>query len=106
MVDFTHWMAGMQFEIREGTVTDIASVPRYLRWAYDRASLGITSPFFHDFLMSCQGKYVNTMGEDVQLSWFSCHVFFLVAMLLDGISPRRAFLAFVAVLLGNRPIWK
>lgn len=105
MVDFTQWMAGLQFEIYQGTVTDIASIPHALRWMYDRASLGISAPFLHDFLCTSRGRFTNTFGEDAQISWFDTHLFFLVAMRLDGIPPRRALLAFLAVLLANRPIW-
>jgi Protein of unknown function (DUF1353) len=105
MVNFADWMSGIQFEIYQGTVTDIASIPRPLRWMYDRASLGITAPFLHDFLCTSRGKYTNTMGQEMQLSWFDVHLFFLVAMRLDGIAKRRAFLAFLAVVLCNRPIW-
>jgi hypothetical protein len=105
MVNFADWMSGIQFEIDKGTVTDIASIPHHLRWMYDRASLGITAPFIHDFLCTSRGKYINTMGEEIQLSWFDTQLFFLVAMRLDGIPPLRALLAFLAVLIGNRPIW-
>lgn len=106
MVDFADWMAGLQFEINEGTITDIASVPRCLRWAYDRASLGTSAPFYHDFLCTSKGKFTNTFGQEIQISWFDAQVFFLVAMRLDGIPTQRCLLAFLAVLLGNRPIWK
>lgn len=105
MVNFADWMSGVQFEIPVGTETDIASIPRTLRWMYDRASLGITAPILHDFLMMRKGRYINVMGQEVQLSWFDCHVFFLVAMRLDGIPPIRALLAFLAVTVGNRPIF-
>lgn len=105
LVNFADWMAALQFEIYKGTITDIASVPRCLRWMYDRASLGITAPFYHDFLCSFKGKFTNTFGQEVQLSWFDTQLFFLVAMRLDGIPPQRAFLAFLAVLIANRPRW-
>lgn len=105
MVNFADWMAPLQFEIYQGTQTDIASVPWYLRWLYDRASLGLTAPFFHDFLCTTKGKFINTQGTEVQISWFDAQMFFLNAMRLDGIPPRRAFLAFLAVIIGNRPRW-
>lgn len=105
MVDFTAWMAELQFEIHKGTITDIASIPRPLRWMYDRASLGFTAPYIHDFLCTCRGKFTNTFDKEVHVSWFDTHLFFLVAMRLDGIPPLRAFLAFLAVLIANRPIW-
>jgi Protein of unknown function (DUF1353) len=105
LVNFADWLAPLQFEIYRGTQTDIASVPWYLRWLYDRASMGFTAPFVHDFLCTAQGKFTNTQGQEIQLSWFDAQLFFLVAMRLDDIPPRRALLAFLAVLIGNRPKW-
>lgn len=104
-VDFAEWFEDFDFVIYEGTITDIASVPWYLRWILDRASLGISAPFLHDYLCEIKGKYINKKGQQIQLSWFDSHLMFLVAMRLDGVPPLRAFLAFVAVLIGNRPIW-
>jgi Protein of unknown function (DUF1353) len=105
LVNFADWLTPLQFEIYQGTCTDIASVPWYLRWLYDRASMGFTAPFIHDFLCTTQGKFTNMQGQEIQLSWFEAQLFFLVAMRLDGIPPRRAFLAFLAVVFGNRPVW-
>lgn len=105
MANFGYWVSPIQFEIYEGTITDIASVPWYLRWLYDRASFGIVAPYIHDFLCTAKGQFTNTFGEEVKISWFDVHLFFLVAMRLDGIPPRRALLAFLAVLIGNRPKW-
>lgn len=105
LVNFADWLTPWQFEIYEGTITDIATVPRCLRWMYDRASLGILAPYIHDFLCACRGRFINTFGDEVQISWFDAQLFFLVAMRLDGIPARRSLLAFLAVLIGNRPIW-
>jgi len=105
MCNFADWLAPYQFEIRAGTITDIASRPWYLRCFYDRSSLGWIAPFVHDFLCTAKGKYINTFGNEIQISWLGAHVLFLGLMLIDGIPPRRAFLAFVAVLIRNRPIW-
>lgn len=105
LVNFTDWLKSWQFEIHEGTITDIASVPWYLRWLYDRASFGIVAPYVHDFLCTYRGKFTNSFGDEVQISWFDAQLFFLVAMRLDGIPPRRALFAFLAVLIGNRPRW-
>lgn len=104
-VNFGDWMRELEFEIEAFTVTDIASIPWYLRWIYDRASLGLTAPFLHDWLCNNQGKYTNSSGKEVQLCWFDVHLFFLVAMRLDGISPIKSLLAFLIVLICNRPIW-
>jgi hypothetical protein len=104
-VNFSDWLSPLEFTIAAGTITDIASIPWYLRWIHDRASLGLTAPFFHDFLLYHQGKYTSTNGEDIRLCWFDVHLFFLVAMRLDGISPWKSFIAFVIVLICNRPIW-
>lgn len=104
-VDFSDWFDGMQFTIPAGEITDIASVPWWLRWLYDRASLGHAAPFLHDYLCEFRGKYINKKGEEIQLSWFDTHLMFLVTMRLDGVPKSRAFLAFVAVLICNRPIW-
>lgn len=106
LANFADWMAPLQFLIPAGTITDIASVPWWLRWACDRAGLGITAPLLHDLLCALQGSYVNVYGQKVQLSWFDAHLFFLVAMRLDGIPAWKALLAFLVVLIGNRPIWK
>ncbi len=105
-VSFGDWLHGLEFTIYASTITDIASIPWWLRSIHDRASLGLTAPFLHDFLCTQQGKFINKDGVEVQLSWFDVHLFFLVAMRLDGIHPARAFLAFIAVLLGNRPSWE
>jgi hypothetical protein len=104
-VNFSKWVDGVEFDIYASTVTDIASVPWFMRWLYDRASLGFTACFVHDFLMAVRGKFTDIHGEEIQLSWWDCHLIFLVAMRLDGIPPVRAHLAYLAVLLGNRPIF-
>lgn len=105
MVNFANWLTPWQFEIYAGTITDIASIPWWLRWMYDRASLGLSAPYVHDFLCTSRGRFINTFGDEVQISWFDAQVFFLVAMRLDNIPPRRALLAYLAVLVGNRPKW-
>jgi hypothetical protein len=104
-VNFASILAELQFTIHKGTITDIATVPRWLRWMYDRASLGLTAPYIHDFFCTCRGRFIGRLGSEIQLSWFDAQVFFLIAMRLDGIPPRRALLAFLAVLIGNRPRW-
>lgn len=104
-VDFSKWFDGLEFDIDAGTITDIASVPWYLRWMYDRASLGTFAPFLHDVLCEKKGKIVNTKGEEISLSWEDVQLAFFVAMRLDNIHPRRALLAYIAVLFGNRPKW-
>lgn len=105
-VDFAKMLAPLQFVITKGTITDLASVPWYFRWLIDRYDLGDVAPPIHDVLCESQGKFVTEDGTVIQLSWFDVHLFFLVAMRLDGISPTKALLAFLAVLLRNRPIWK
>jgi Protein of unknown function (DUF1353) len=50
-VEFGYWLSDLQFEIPAGTITDLASIPWYLRWINDRASLGILAPLVHDFLI-------------------------------------------------------
>jgi hypothetical protein len=104
-VDFSDWFDGMQFTIAAGEVTDIASVPWWLRWMYDRASLGVFAPFLHDRFCLTQGKFTNVDGVEIQLSWEDVQLMFFVAMRLDSIPPRRAFLAYLAVLIFNRPKW-
>lgn len=104
-VNFSAWLKPLEFIIEAGTDTDIASIPWWLRSIHDRASLGLTAPFLHDWLCTHQGKYISSSGEEIQLSWFDVHLFFLVAMRLDGISATRSLLAFLAVLIGNRPRW-
>jgi hypothetical protein len=106
--DFTvqigYWIKEVQFVIPAGERTDIASVPWWFRWAYDRASLNILGPTIHDFLCDRQGKFINLEGKKIQLSWFKVHVYFFLILLIDGVPERRAFLAFLAVLLGG-PRW-
>jgi hypothetical protein len=92
------WIADVDFAIPAGEPTDIASVPRLMRWAYDRASLGILAPVCHDYLCRVEGKFTTALGQRKQLSWAKTHVVFLMLMLMDGISERRAFLAFAAVM--------
>jgi hypothetical protein len=104
-VNFSDWLSPLEFTIASGTKTDIASIPWYLRWIHDRASLGLAAPFLHDWMLDRQGKYTNTNGEDIHLSWFDVHLFFLVAMRLDGIPPFKSLIAFLIVLICNRPIW-
>lgn len=104
-VDFSDWFDGMQFTIPAGEITDIASIPWWLRWLYDRASLGTFATFLHDRFCLTQGKFTNLDGVVVQISWEDVQLMFFVAMRLDGIPPRRAFLAYLAVLFCNRPKW-
>lgn len=105
LVDFSDWLDELEFIIYPETPTDIASVPWFARWLYDRASLGLSAPFIHDFLSTTRGRFTNTRGREIQLSWFATQVFFLVVMVIDRIPVRRAFLAFLAVVLFNRPKW-
>jgi Protein of unknown function (DUF1353) len=98
------WLEDIQFIIPAGEKTDIASVPWWFRWAYDRASLNLLGPVAHDFLCRCEGRFTNLAGKVIQLSWFKVHVYFLLILLIDGVPDRRAFLAFLAVLIGC-PRW-
>lgn len=102
---FSDWLQDLQFEIPAGTITDLASIPWFVRWINDRASLGILAPVIHDYLTSNQGQVINLKGELIKLSWFDTHLYFLVAMRIDGVHPARAFIAFIGVLIGNRPKW-
>lgn len=99
------WVSEIDFTIPAGERTDIASVPWGFRWIYDRASLGFLGPINHDILCKEEGRLINRAGKRIQLSWFKVHLCFLLLMLMDGIPERRAFLAFVAVLIGG-PRWK
>jgi hypothetical protein len=98
------WLRQIQFRIPAGYVSDGASVPRHLRWIYDRASLGTLAPLAHDWGCEWEGVIINLRGEVLQLPWYVVHAFFLVAMLLDGVPWGRAKNCFLAVLLGG-PKW-
>lgn len=92
-----YWIRELQFTIPQGFVSDLASIPRFMRWYLDRASLGFLAPIFHDYLWSKKGMIVNLQGDTIQLTRFQCHLYFLLAMQLDGIGSTRSFLAFLAV---------
>jgi Protein of unknown function (DUF1353) len=104
------WIADVDFIIPAGEITDVASVPWWFRWAYDRLSLGTLGPVSHDHLCAVEGKIINARGQKIQLSWLKVHVCFLLLMLMDGIDERRAFLAFAAVMLRaivfRTPCWE
>lgn len=104
-VDFSDWLKGTEFEIYKETVTDRASIPWWAKWACDRDSLGQTAVFIHDFFCTSQGRFTDIYGANRRLTWGQVQVVFLLAMVLDGVPENRAFLAFVAVWLGNRPRW-
>jgi Protein of unknown function (DUF1353) len=105
-VDFSDWLDGVEFDIYKLTPTDRASIPWWASWAYDRDSLGQTAVFIHDFFCTSQGRFTSISGEELRLTWGQVQVAFLLAMILDGVPEDRAFLAFVAVWLGNKPRWK
>lgn len=104
------WIAEVDFIIPAGEVTDIASVPWWFRWAYDRASLGVLAPVVHDRLCVLEGRITNARGQKMQLSWLKVHTCFLLLMWMDGVNEKRAFLAFAAVVLRavvlKTPRWK
>ncbi len=104
------WLADIDFIIPAGEPTDIATVPRWFRVFYDRASLGILAPVVHDFLCVNEGRIVTARGQRLQLSWLKVHVCFLILMWMDGVDERRSFLAFTAVMLRaicfGTPRWK
>lgn len=104
------WIEDLDFIVPAGEVTDIASIPWWLRWAHDRASLGILGPVIHDRLCAVEGKVINARGEKMQLSWLETHTCFLLLMWMDGIDQKRAFLAFAAVVLHatvfRTPYWE
>lgn len=104
-VKYNYWFREFQFEIPEGTVTDLASIPRCVRWIVDRASLGSLPPVIHDYLCDHRGVFVNLQGDRIELTWFEVHLYFLVAMQLDGVSWQRSLFAFIGVLIGG-PRWK
>jgi Protein of unknown function (DUF1353) len=101
---FSYWLRDLQFEIPAGTITDLASIPWFIRWINDRASLGILAPVIHDYLCDRRGKVINLNGDAIQLTWFDVHLYFLVAMRIDGISWHRSLLAFIGVVVGG-PRW-
>jgi Protein of unknown function (DUF1353) len=99
------WLRQIQFVIPKGMETDIASIPWFLRWGYDRASLGILAPTIHDYLCDNEGKFINVQGEKIQLPWFHVHAYFLILLLVDRIDWKRSLIAFLAVVIGG-PKWK
>jgi hypothetical protein len=101
---FGYWLREYQFEIPAGMPTDIASVPWFLRFFLDRASLGTCAPVVHDYLCNQRGRVRSLQGDLLEIGWFDVSVLFLILMRLDGIKPSRAFLAFLAVLVGG-PKW-
>lgn len=103
-VKYNYWFRELQFEVPVDYVTDLASIPWLVRWVADRASLGLLAPLVHDYLCDCRGRFVNIQGEVVQLTHQQVHLYFLVAMQLDGISWRRSLVAFLGVLIGG-PRW-
>lgn len=98
-VKLADWLRRLQFEIPTGYVSDLASIPRILRWKYDRASLGFTATLAHDFVCKHDGVYTNLEGRRIRLGALECHAIFLILMLIDGIPASRAFACFVAVVL-------
>jgi hypothetical protein len=104
-VNFSAWLKGVEFDIYSHTPTDRASFPWWARLFCDRDSLGQTAVFIHDFFCTSQGKFTSVSGEQLRLTWGQVQVAFLLAMVLDGIPFNRAVLAFIAVVLGNRPKW-
>lgn len=104
-VKYNYWFRELQFEIPAGYITDLASIPWFVRWIADRASLGLLAPLVHDYLCDCRGRFTNIQGEIVQLTWFQVHLYFLVAMQLDGINWQRSLIAFIGVLIGG-PRWQ
>lgn len=104
-VKIPYWLRQIQFRIPAGFVSDGASVPRLLRWVYDRQSLGSIAPLTHDFLCEYEGVFINLQGEVIQLPWYAVHTIFLVCMLIDGVSCPKLFNCFVAVMLGG-PRWR
>ncbi len=103
-VKYNYWFRELQFEIPAGTITDLASIPWFLRWICDRASLGTLPPLIHDYLCDRKGKFINIQGNEIQLTWFEVNLYFLVAMQLDGVHWFRATVAFIGVLIGS-PKW-
>lgn len=93
------WLKDIDFVIPAGEPTDMASVPRWFRWAYDRASLGTLPTVIHDTLCATEGRITNARGQRKQLTWMQVHVCFLLLMWMDGIGERRGMLAFAAVML-------
>lgn len=104
VVKYNYWFRELQFEIPDGYITDLASIPWFVRWICDRASLGLLAPLVHDYLCDRRGRFVNIQREVVQLTWFQVHLYFLVAMQLDGINWQRSLVAFIGVLIGG-PRW-
>jgi len=100
-VDFAKWLLGLQFTIPEGFVTDIASVPRPLRWLFDRADLGLLAPVIHDYLCENKGQVTGHNGETIIVNWFDSALLFLILMRIDGIPWFKALCAFLAVVIGG-----
>lgn len=99
---YGYWLKDIQFEIPKGFVTDLASIPWYLRQLGDRVCLGLTPVIIHDYLCSCEGRFINLDNKEVELTWFQVQLYFLVALELDGIPWRRGLIAFLGVILCNR----
>jgi len=100
-VDFALWLYDLQFTIPKGFETDIASVPRLLRWLYDRADMGLVAPVVHDYLCELNGSVLCRKGVVVNINWFDAALLFLVIMRIDGIRWPKALAAFAAVVLGG-----
>lgn len=98
------WLRQVQFRIPAGYISDGASVPRAMRWLYDRQSLGSIGPLCHDWLCDWEGVYINLRGETMQLPWYVVHAVFLVCMLIDGVPWDRVRNCFLAVIAWG-PRW-
>jgi hypothetical protein len=99
VVDFDEF-ASVTIVIPDGFITDLASIPWWFRWLWDRASLGSFAPVLHDYLCSVRGQVRGKNGVEFKIDWFDVHLIFLIAMRLDGIGYFRALIAFLAVLIG------
>lgn len=90
-----------------GTITDLASIPRWVRWIpgleeilpqsgpYNRAAV-LHDTAYHNGL-------TDSLGNPVYLSKKACDKLFLEAMLADGVGEKRAKAMYWAVKLFGRP---
>jgi hypothetical protein len=103
-VKFVLWFRGSQFLIPAGFQSDLSSIPWFLRWWIDRASLGLVPPLIHDYMCDNRGKFISMSGDMIEIERLEVNIIFLLTMLLSGVKFDRAITAFVGVCIGA-PNW-
>lgn len=103
--DFIYCDENIRLTCPEGMRTDLASIPRLMRWLFKGHNKNTYAAVPHDFLYRCGGVFLMD-GKEVRLTRKQCDKLFYRALLHAGVPKWKAKAMYMGVRIGGRSSFK